>query len=368
MTLSPTRYEYGMMKWTPDKDAIIKEHWPTKSAPQIAAILTNIYHEPFTSAMVSNRRSHISDQIPFKEHIWTKEEEKFVKENYKHTAQSVAYISEVLNIPTSKIRSKIQNLGLARSWEERGHKRWTEEDKDKFRRLIEEREYTVEEAARAMGRPEQASRLKAKQMGIKLLSHYSYYTGTEAAELLGVSGQKITRLIDMGLLKARYLYPRSPLRGWRIEEDDLIEFLRRFPREVGPAADISRIVFLLTKRENPLLISRNPNLKVLAVKKEGNHWRSVEDYVYNNFQSTYKDIAEIKKTARKYGFNAISFVIYTPQPRNLIMVLNQSKNPMPRNIKIALEMRDRYLDDLAAGHNDAAEYWRAQAGAYFTAK
>jgi len=39
-------------------------------------------------------------------------------------------------------------------------------------------------------------------------------------------------------------------------------------------------------------------------------------------------------------------------------------NP-PVNPK-AYEMRDRYRDDLAAGHSDAAEYWRGQAAAYFT--
>jgi hypothetical protein len=111
-----------------------------------------------------------------------------------------------------------------------------------------------------------------------------------------------------------------------------------------------------------------PNLKILAVEKIGNEWHPVEDYVFNNFKSTYKNIDEIKKTARKYGFNAISFVINVPMPRNVIMILNQGKNPMPKNIKLAMEMRDRYLDDVAAGHKDAAEYWRGQAAAYFTAE
>ena len=33
----------------------------------------------------------------------------------------------------------------------------------------------------------------------------------------------------------------------------------------------------------------------------------------------------------------------------------------------AIESLKRYKDDLKAGHKDAAEYWRGQAGAYFTA-
>lgn len=40
-------------------------------------------------------------------------------------------------------------------------------------------------------------------------------------------------------------------------------------------------------------------------------------------------------------------------------------NPTP-NMKLAKEMRARYRGDVKAGHNDAAEYWRGQAAAYFT--
>lgn len=40
-------------------------------------------------------------------------------------------------------------------------------------------------------------------------------------------------------------------------------------------------------------------------------------------------------------------------------------NP-PEVHPLAYAMRDRYRDDLAAGHLDAAEYWRGQAAAYFT--
>lgn len=36
------------------------------------------------------------------------------------------------------------------------------------------------------------------------------------------------------------------------------------------------------------------------------------------------------------------------------------------DLNMALEMRDRYHDDLEAGHTGATEYWRGQAAAYFT--
>ncbi len=48
---------------------------------------------------------------------------------------------------------------------------------------------------------------------------------------------------------------------------------------------------------------------------------------------------------------------------NLKRVFNPMTNVHPE----ALESLKRYKDDLKAGHRDAAEYWRGQAGAYFTA-
>jgi ATP-dependent Clp protease adapter protein ClpS len=46
--------------------------------------------------------------------------------------------------------------------------------------------------------------------------------------------------------------------------------------------------------------------------------------------------------------------------------------PNPRRRRkvhpLAFAARDRYLEDLEAGHKDAAEYWRGQAGAFFTVK
>jgi len=41
-------------------------------------------------------------------------------------------------------------------------------------------------------------------------------------------------------------------------------------------------------------------------------------------------------------------------------------NPYRKVHPLAYEARDRYLEDREAGHDDAAEYWRGQAGAFFT--
>lgn len=42
-------------------------------------------------------------------------------------------------------------------------------------------------------------------------------------------------------------------------------------------------------------------------------------------------------------------------------------NPPPRRVHpLAYEARARYREDLGAGHDAAAEYWRGQAGAFFT--
>lgn len=39
----------------------------------------------------------------------------------------------------------------------------------------------------------------------------------------------------------------------------------------------------------------------------------------------------------------------------------------PKNLKLALEMRGRYKDDIKVGHTDAAHYWAGAASAYFLA-
>jgi hypothetical protein len=42
-------------------------------------------------------------------------------------------------------------------------------------------------------------------------------------------------------------------------------------------------------------------------------------------------------------------------------------NPQERDVHpLAFEARDRYREDMEAGHTSAAEYWRGQAGAFFT--
>ena len=62
--------------------------------------------------------------------------------------------------------------------------------------------------------------------------------------------------------------------------------------------------------------------------------------------------------------------IYTKSGRlvvfpELLTTMRTWVNPKVR--AEALEARKRYSDDLKAGHKDAAEYWKGQAGAYFTA-
>jgi hypothetical protein len=47
-------------------------------------------------------------------------------------------------------------------------------------------------------------------------------------------------------------------------------------------------------------------------------------------------------------------------------IVGRKNNPMINVHPLAIEARKRYRDDLKAGHTDATEYWRGQAGAFFT--
>lgn len=62
-------------------------------------------------------------------------------------------------------------------------------------------------------------------------------------------------------------------------------------------------------------------------------------------------------------------LIWTEKRTNLDLaepITGYYRNPKLNNMNKALSMRSRYKEDLAAGHKDAAEYWRGQASAYFT--
>ncbi len=47
-------------------------------------------------------------------------------------------------------------------------------------------------------------------------------------------------------------------------------------------------------------------------------------------------------------------------------IVGKKNNPMINVHPLAIEARKRYRDDLKAGHTAATEYWRGQAGAFFT--
>ena len=55
------------------------------------------------------------------------------------------------------------------------------------------------------------------------------------------------------------------------------------------------------------------------------------------------------------------------QGRILDNPVGVSETPLSyHDLQMALKMRDRYKDDVKAGHTGATEYWRGQAAAYFT--
>ncbi len=131
--------------WTDQMDQVIRDHWPTKSARQVAAILTNIFKREFTPAMVSNRRSNISG-IPAKPHFWTPEDLQYVRDNFDYTGQSVMAIAAALSqkhnkeMNSTQVRAMVQRLNLPRSFEELGWKRWSPQEIAKLRRLITEQD------------------------------------------------------------------------------------------------------------------------------------------------------------------------------------------------------------------------------------
>lgn len=79
---------------------------------------------------------------------------------------------------------------------------------------------------------------------------------------------------------------------------------------------------------------------------------------------TQLKIAGLIKTQVDEGY---TWIFFTPlgkvYAKSLGIDLDWIKNP---DMSKALSARQRYQEDLKAGHSGAAEYWRGQAGAYFT--
>jgi len=156
----------------------------------------------------------------------------------------------------------------------------------------------------------------------------------------------------------------------------------------GRAAATERIgeVISAMKKNNPLHVCSYCGAKVSSVGKPRfcpvckKTWRGTNPLTKKEVEHGLKHVKGLRNRAKEYEekggktSQGIAYIInrradeyrtalYTFAPKSMLKKI-EGANPVHPQATKALK---RYKEDLKAGHMGAAEYWRGQAGAYFTA-
>jgi hypothetical protein len=167
--------------------------------------------------------------------------------------------------------------------------RWTTKEDDFLR---ENRPYmSVQEIAQALGRPDNAVKVRATRLGAKTPRHApGYISGNQIAHLLGIDSHKPPTWIDLGVLQGElFPYPgrvnrrvkTCVFRRWLIKPTSWVYF------------DVKRIKNNSVRR-----------LVELAQEKWGDEWLNTRQAA-DLLKCTSSDICRQIKLGRLYGYHAI---------------------------------------------------------------
>jgi hypothetical protein len=111
-------------------------------------------------------------------------------------------------------------------------------------------QYCPRRVARIMHRSINSVVVMSKRLNIRRRYRTGWFTKNEVCEILGHDHRWVQRRIDSGALVATYHHEARPqkngMRSWHISEQDLTQFIRKYPEElVGCNMDIMMIVELL---------------------------------------------------------------------------------------------------------------------------
>jgi len=180
-----------------------------------------------------------------KNHIWTDYEKDIIRSDYKHTRESAIELADRLGVTEYAVKGQIAIMGIAKSDDRQP---WSPEEKERLWDLMHK--YCTRRVARIMHRSINSVTVMSKRL--KISRHYrdGWFTKREVCEILGHDHKWVQRRIDSGALVATYHHGERPqkngMRSWHISEQDLIQFIRKYPEElVGCNLDIMMIVELL---------------------------------------------------------------------------------------------------------------------------
>lgn len=202
-----------------------------------------------------------------KTHNWTDEERGLIRRYYSHTRKSRQFIAQMLGVTEYGVAGQISIMGLGKSDDRHP---WTKKEEKLLQEIAHH--YCPRRIARIMHRSINSVVLKMKRLHIRRRARDGWYTKREVCEILGHDHKWVQARIDREVLVASYHYETRPQKNgpcsWHIEEEDLIDFIKKFPQEmVGCNIDIITIVELLSGIGEPTKGRKIGRPKIIRQRK-----------------------------------------------------------------------------------------------------
>jgi hypothetical protein len=150
--------------------------------------------------------------------------DRLICECYDGTTVAIDQLATSLNLPRWVVKRRAQMLGLARIKE----KPWSPEEVDyleaNYHRL------SILTLTRKLKRSTTAISLKAKRLGIRKFDEG--YTACSLSQALGVDSHKVSRWVELGLIKASRRHTAREADVYLITDRAVREFMLNYPTEL----------------------------------------------------------------------------------------------------------------------------------------
>lgn len=179
-------------------------------------------------------------------HRWTEEERQIIRRDYKHTRACRRELARRLGVTDFAVAGQISMMGIGKRTDRRP---WGREEDERLGQIMHL--YAPSVVATMMHRSRNAVVSRAKRLSISRRVRDGWFTETDVCHILGKDHRWVERRIQTGNLKASYHTPgvkpgSKGLAMWHIAENDLKEFICRYPEELtGSNVDLLTIVDIL---------------------------------------------------------------------------------------------------------------------------
>lgn len=150
--------------------------------------------------------------------------DRLICERYDGTTDAIDQLAKSLNLPRWVVKRRAQMLGLARPKE----KPWSQAEVDyleaNYHRL------SILTLTRKLKRSTTAIALKAKRLSIRKFDEG--YTARSLSQALGIDGHKVSRWVELGLIKASRRHTARESDMYLITDCAVRKFMLSYPTEL----------------------------------------------------------------------------------------------------------------------------------------